>query len=87
LVYLSGYSFTYPGSFLWGNEDIDIYFRKKFTNPKSFQLILKGTESNEIMFPYLNNYNLTLKDTINVNLLHIYKESTQFYIYKCIRKN
>lgn len=86
-IYLSGYSYTSPGSYLWGNEDIDMYFKKKFTNPKSLQLILNGKNSEEIMFPYLEKYTILLKDSIKVNLPHRYKESTQFYIYKCIRKN
>ena len=86
-VYLSGYSYTFPGSYLFGEEDLDSYFRKRFTNPKSFQLVLKGTESKKIMFPYLKNYNLILKDTINVNLPNIYKGSTQYYIYKCVKNN
>jgi len=86
LVYLSGYSYTSPGSYLWGDEDINMYFRKKFTYPDSLQLILKGKESNEIMIPYLDNYTLTLKDSVNLYLPNRYKDSTQFYIYKCIKK-
>ena len=86
-IYLSGYTYTSPGSYLWGNEDIDMYFRKKFTNPNSLQLILNGKESQEIMFPYLNKYTLTLKDSVGVYLPHRFKGSTQFYIFKCIKKN
>ncbi len=86
-IYLSGYSYTSPGSYLWGDEDIDIYFRKKFANPKSLQLILNGKKSEEIVFPYLEKYTILLKDSIKVNLPHRYKKPTQFYIYKCIRKN
>jgi hypothetical protein len=85
-IYLSGYSYTSPGSYLYG-EDIDIYFRKKFTYPKSMQLILNGDKSKKAMFPYLKNYTLILKDSIYVYLPHRYKEKTQFYFYKCNRKN
>jgi len=85
-IYLSGYSYTSPGSFLYG-EDIDIYFRKKFTNPNSMQLMLNGEKAKEAMFPYLRNYTLILTDSINVYLPHRYKNITQFYFYKCNRKN
>jgi hypothetical protein len=87
LTYLSGYSFTSPGSYLWGNGDIDMYFRKKFTNPKSIQLILYGKKSQDIIFPYIKNYTITLKDSINTYFPERYKDSTKFYIYKCIRNN
>lgn len=86
-IFLSGMSYTSPGSYLWGDEDIDMYFRKKFTNPNSLQFILNGKKSEEIIFPYLEKYTILLKDSIKVNLPHRYKKSTQFYIYTCIRKN
>ena len=86
-IYLSGMSYTSPGSYLWGDEDIDMYFRKKFTYPNSLQLILNGKKSKEIMFPYLENYTILLNDSIKVNLPHRYQEASQFYIYTCIRKN
>lgn len=54
-IYLSGK--VYPGSILWGDEDLHDYFRYRFSKPKSFILVVRGEQLNKIK-DNLKDYNI-----------------------------
>lgn len=76
-IYLAGkYS---PGSFLWGEEDLNIYFKKRFTYPKQFVLLLE--ENKPEVLNKLKRYRLNFSKIITLN--YAYGKLKKIYIYHC----
>lgn len=80
-IYLSGK--VYPGSFLWGEEDLDAYFKYRFNHPDTFILVVDRSEFHKLS-TYLNRYQIELY--YSVKMLAYRKTKIEFSFYLCKRK-
>lgn len=82
---LEGYIYladkVYPGSFLWGDEDLKNYFNIKFNFPESFVLVIcRGQEDK--LIPYLSKYDFRLYDSKEIVVYSNVVNKFNFYFCK-----
>lgn len=73
-----------PGSVLWGEEDIQLYFKKRFTHPENFILLLENKSSEQFIFNFIRNY--SIKPIGKVGLKSTFRNGSVLQIYYCKKK-
>jgi hypothetical protein len=69
----------YPGSYLWGDEDLKDYFTFRFNSPDSVILVVKDKQMGKLL-PYLKAYNIQAYDSQFIPTSRYMGSQFTFYI-------
>ncbi|MEJ7820915.1 MAG: hypothetical protein WKF85_01265 [Chitinophagaceae bacterium] len=72
---------TTPGSILWGEEDVNAYFKYRFNNPDSFLLFLGNKIYEPFIFNFIKLYKVSFVTVIYTS--ESLPPKDQIYIYFC----